>query len=115
MSYRPHGHAAVDPRSPRAWATCDRCGGNYNLENLAFQFDYRGQTLQNTNLMVCDRCEDVPQPQLKPLVLPPDPIPVQNARPEPYTMNETDYRITEEDDRRITEEDDLRITEDGDY
>lgn len=115
MSYRPHGHAAVDVTSPRAWATCDRCGGNYNLEDLRFQYDFRGQTLQNTHQMVCETCEDLPQPQLKPLVLPPDPVPVVNARPESYTMNETDYRVTEEDDRRITEEDDPRIVEDGDY
>jgi len=115
MSYRPHGRAQVSSSWPRAWATCDRCGCNTNLYRLNWQFDYRGPQIQNLRILVCERCEDKVQPQLKPVILPPDPVPVLNARPEPYTTDETDYRVTQDDEFRITQEDDPRITESGDY
>lgn len=65
----------------------------------------------NLNLLVCDRCLDVPAPFMKTIILPPDPLPIMNARPGDKTTQQTIYRITEEEDRRITEDDDDRITE----
>jgi hypothetical protein len=84
MALRPHGHARVNPSAPSAWGRCDRCGFIYNHKNLRFQFDYRGPQLQNLRFLVCDTCYDKPQPQLKPLMLTEDPLPVINARPEDY-------------------------------
>lgn len=110
---RPHGRARVDPSSPRAWGTCDRCGFNHNLENLTYQFQYAGTGLINTRLRVCSRCLDVPSEFLRTIVLPPDPLPVHDPRPEPYTIDETDYRVTEDGDTRITEDGDTRIVDDG--
>ena len=47
----------------------------------AFQFDYRGLALQNLRILVCQVCLDKPQPQLKPIIIGPDPIPVRDPRP----------------------------------
>ena len=88
MGLRPHGHARVDADNPRAWATCDRCGFNYNLMALNWQYDWRGAALGNLHLLVCDKCLDEPSPWLRTIVLPPDPPPLINARPEPYAIDE---------------------------
>lgn len=84
MSYRPHGRAKVSSNAPRAFARCDRCGFIYNHSDLKFQFDFRGPQLQNLRILVCKPCTDKPQPQLKPIVLTQDPMPIMNARPEDY-------------------------------
>lgn len=88
------GRAVTNPDSPRAHAICDRCGFRYNHSDLHWQFDYRGRTLQNIRILVCETCLDDPQPQLKPRILPPDPLPVLNARTEPYIYDETNNRVT---------------------
>ena len=80
MSWRPHSHARVDPRNPQAFGTCDRCNQFYNLVDLKFQRDWRGNQLQNIWLRVCQRCLDIPQEQLRPKVLPADPVPVYQPR-----------------------------------
>lgn len=76
------GRAVTDPQSPRAFSVCDSCGEWYNLHQLKPQFEYRGDSLQDTGYLYCFRCISKPQPQLKPIILPPDPAPVQNPRPE---------------------------------
>jgi len=120
MSYRPHGRATVNANSPKAFARCDRCGFIYNHSQLQFQFDYRGPQLQNLRFLVCEPCLDKPQPQLKPLILTEDPLPVINARPEDYNYANTGYLAapytTQTDVGTgipIPESDDL-ITEGGD-
>lgn len=40
--------------------------------------------LQNLHILVCDTCLDIPSIQLKTIILPPDPLPVFNPRPEQY-------------------------------
>lgn len=67
---------------------CDRCGALWNLERLQWQFEYAGVGLINLQLLVCPPCLDVPQPQLTATILPPDPAPVFNARPEYYSLDE---------------------------
>jgi hypothetical protein len=106
MAYRFHGRAAVDPANPAAWGTCDRCGFNYNLKNLAWQFDWAGTVMINKGLLVCDHCLDAPSPWSRTIVLPPDPQPIINARPEPYLVDETDWRVVEDQSA-------FRILEDG--
>ena len=83
---RPHGHARINARHPEATAVCDRCGRFTNLNSLRFQYQWSGVKLQNLRLLVCRGCEDVPQEQLRTIVLPPDPIPVMNPRPEAYDV-----------------------------
>jgi hypothetical protein len=86
---RPHPkRAAVNPRSPRAWATCDRSGFITNHEKLAWQFDWRGMQLVNLKILVAPDMLDKPQRQLGTIILPPDPPSIMNARPEAYSMEE---------------------------
>lgn len=88
---RPHGRATADRHSPRAWAICDSCGFLYNKRELQWQFDWAGNRLVNQNFLVCNRCYDIPQEQLRAIVLPADPVPVQNPRPERYTIDNNPY------------------------
>jgi hypothetical protein len=82
---RPTGRASVSPYSPRAHAVCDRCGFRFNHDRLGWQYQWQGPRLQNIRLLVCPNgCLDKPQEQLRTIVLPPDPIPISNARPEDY-------------------------------
>jgi hypothetical protein len=50
--------------------------------------------LQNLRLLVCDRCLDVPQEQLKARILPPDPLPIRNPRPEYFYIDENTFLYT---------------------
>lgn len=88
------GRAITNPNSPRAFAVCDRCGIWYNHDRLSWQFDYRGRSLQNIRILVCDTCNDEPQPQLKPRIIPPDPLPIRDARVEQFCQDEADDRVT---------------------
>ena len=88
MAWRPHGRARVNPEAPQAFGICDRCGCLYNHADLQWQFDWRGDKLQNIRLLVCPPCLDVPFELNRPLHLPPDPVPVMNARPENYYVDE---------------------------
>lgn len=109
MAYRwKPKNAEVNPDNPRAWGTCDRCGFVHNLDKLQWQYSYLGTFQpQNTRFLVCDRCLDPLNPQDTPVILPPDPLPIFNARPEPYTLDEASWLLTQ-DDEVIT-------TQDGDY
>ena len=84
---RPHGRAKVDRNNPSAWAVCDDCGFLYNREALAWQFEWAGARTQNTNFLKCPRCLDELQEQLRVIVLPADPVPIHNPRPEQYVTN----------------------------
>jgi hypothetical protein len=88
---RAHGHVKVDARYPRAAGICDRCGFAYNHNRLTWQFDWAGERLQNLRILVCDKCLDVPQQQLRAKILAPDPVPIFNARPEPFTTTGFSY------------------------
>lgn len=86
MGYRFHGRARVNPRSPSAFGVCDKCGFLTNLVSLTFQMEWRGNALASTGEKVCQRCYDRPNPQLRPRLVPPDPIPVLQPRPENYAL-----------------------------
>ena len=47
--------------------------------------------LQNQRILVCAECEDVPQDQLRAKMVSPDPLPIFNARPEPFTVTGFGY------------------------
>lgn len=75
--------AAVDASNPEAWAQCDRCGFWYNRSDLGWQYEWGGMQLYNTGVLLCltgNRCYDIPQEQLRTIILPPDPPPIVNAR-----------------------------------
>jgi hypothetical protein len=86
--------AIADANNPIAFSTCDRCGFVYNISKIVWAVDYRGRQLANLRLRVCERCQDVPQNQLRARIIPPDPLPIANARPFPYCEAITDDRVT---------------------
>jgi hypothetical protein len=86
------GRARTDARNPRAFAVCDRCAIWYNHYQLKWQYDWAGASLINKRILVCDTCYDVPQEQLRAIVLPADPVPIVNPRVEPYAWDEIDRR-----------------------
>ncbi len=106
MAYRWHPrNAETDADNPRAWGTCDRCGFVHNLHKLQWQFSYLGTSQpQNTRFLVCERCLDPLNPQDMPYILPPDPLPVYNARPEPYLLDETSWLVTQDGEILTTED-----------
>lgn len=122
---RPHGRAKVSSRNPRAFAICDRCGFLYNHNQLSWQFDWAGASLINKRILVCHTCNDVPQQQLRAIVVPADPVPIQNPRIQDYAVSETNTRATSgqnaidpktgipivNGDTRITEDDKVRVTQ----
>lgn len=92
MSWRPHGRARLNARAPSAAGICDRCGLLYTHRDLRWQYDWAGARLQNLKILVCQHCLDDPQEQLRAKILSPDPLPIYNARPEPFTVTGFSYQ-----------------------
>lgn len=89
MSWRPHPkYARTNPASPRGWATDMKSGFVTNLEDMQFQYEFRGLGLYNTQVLTFGRFLDEPQRQLGSVILPPDPPGLFNARPEAYPSDE---------------------------
>lgn len=78
---------SVSTTSPRARGTCDRCGFIYNHDQLCWQFEWVGPKLQNLRVLVCRECLDVPQEQLRTIIIPADPVPILNPRIEAYVSD----------------------------
>lgn len=91
---RPHGRASVSSRNPRAFAICDRCGFLYNHDRLQWQYQWAGASIYNTRKLVCPTCLDVPQEQLRAIVVPADPVPIQNPRVQDYVTAGANFRTT---------------------
>ncbi len=75
----------IDPQDPHAVGVCDGCAFWVNHRDLRKHMAYRGGTTPVWDgLLVCSRCDDVPNPapQFSRLALLPDPVPVLNPRPE---------------------------------
>lgn len=111
MLRRPHGRARLDEDHPQAWGRCDRCGFLYLLRDLAWQYQINGLTTINTGFRVCETCVDSLNYQFQNVPLPADPLPVMNARPEPYMLDEVDYLSTQ-DLVPIVTQDDVNIVVD---
>lgn len=93
MSYASRsGRAKTNASSPSAFAVCDRCGIWTNFKDLQWQFDWRGAALQNLRILCCRSCIDVPQEQLRAIIVPADPTPIINARVEAFLQDESNYR-----------------------
>ena len=119
------GRARTDASNPQAHAICDRCGFRYNHVNLRWQFDWRGASLMNIRLLVCDTCYDAPQEQLRAIVVPADPVPIDQPRIQDFVTAESNTRVTSGQDTvnyptgipvpggdtRITQTDDTRVTQ----
>jgi hypothetical protein len=85
--WHPTGRGRVSSTNPQALAVCDRCGFTYNHVDLKWQFDWAGTQLLNKRILVCETCLDTPQPNgQRTIIIPPDPLPIENPRPEPYSV-----------------------------
>ena len=82
------GRAHTDSSNPEAFGVCDRCGIWENFRNLHWQYEWAGTHLYNKYLLFCESCLDIPQEQLRTLILPPDPLPIQYARVEAFAADE---------------------------
>ena len=88
------GRARTDPKAPRAFGVCDRCGFWYNLADLVWQHAWRGNDYINTRFRVCTvTCLDAPFQLDRPLLLPPDPPPVDQPRVEAFAIDEAGPQI----------------------
>lgn len=86
--------APVNPGNPKAWGTSDRNGMVGTHARMQFQHQWAGFSLVNTRVLVHPDELDKPQRQLGAFVLPPDPMPIANARPENYYIDELYAQIS---------------------
>lgn len=119
------GRARISPSGPEAAGVCDRCGFVYQHRALNWQYDWRGATLQNTRILVCGRCNDDQQQQLRAIVIPADPVPIMNPRVQDFVAASTTKRATSGQNTidpttgipipgdvvRITQSDSARVTQ----
>lgn len=81
MSDRPKGkHVFVDQDSPQALGICDKTGFVFKRIDLIRQMEWYGNQLKWTGFMVGKPYLDVPNEQLRPPILPPDPVPIKWPR-----------------------------------
>ncbi len=111
MPNRPHGRAKLDP-ALGPWAVCDRCGLWYSQSDLTWQYDFQGgSTPQRLNILVCRRtCLDDYNYNNMLLILPPDPPPQANIRPEFFAVDEDNWLTTQEEEIITTQSGDEIIT-----
>lgn len=84
----PHDlHAPTNPNSPEEVGWCDRCYRKFPLSQLRFQYDYRGNSLQNLGIRVCPDDYDAPADQLRPVIIRGPEGVVRNPRPPSYDQN----------------------------
>lgn len=82
MPYPHNLHAPVNPQKPEPVGICDRCSFLYPLSRLVWALEWRGNALTNIRIRVCtDTCNDIPFQNNRPLLIPPDPEPIKDARP----------------------------------
>jgi len=117
------GRARTNAKAPQAHAICDRCGFRYNHIDLRWQFDWAGASMINKRILVCNRCYDTPQEQLRAIVVAADPVPILNPRIEDFVADESNNRTTSGQnsvdpitgipvpggDTRITQNGDIRV------
>ena len=104
------GRARINPEAPETLGICARCGNQWNLRDLQWQFQWAGLEMINLNILVCPDCYDVPSEFLRTLILPPDPPPVYNVRVPNFSLFEaSSYVLTTETDLILTTENDAWI------
>lgn len=119
------GRARTSATKPEAHAICDRCGFRYNHVDLRWQYDWRGASLMNIRLLVCNTCNDESQQQLRAIVVPADPVPIIQPRIQDFVTAASNTRVTSGQDTvnqptgipvpggntRITQNNDTRVTQ----
>ena len=108
-----HGRARLDPTAPSAFAICDTCSFEFLRSDLYADKQWYGTRIQDTGYLVCDRCLDKPQEQLRTIILPPDPIPVSQPRPDFLTAREYAMVISDTNGNPIFDSDGFPIFDNG--
>lgn len=67
-----------------------------NQKNLQWQYEWAGTKLYNKRILVSPDEYDEPNRQLGTIILPPDPVSILNARPEPYAVEEQTYLMAQD-------------------
>lgn len=88
------GRARTSATNPQAHAICDRCGFRYNFVDLTWQYEWRGAALLNIKILVCRRCLDTPQENVRSIIVPADPQPIVNARVQDFDGAANDFIST---------------------
>lgn len=82
MGYFPKGkHVTIDVTNPDALGICDYSRFVHNRRDLLKQMEWRGDALVWTGFYVGKTYLDQPNEQLRPPILPPDPVPIKDPRP----------------------------------
>lgn len=81
------GKATTSIMNPDSFAVSDRDGAWRNHSKMVWQYQWQGASLVNTRILVGEDEVDIPNEQLRSLVLPPDPIPTQDPRLEPFQQD----------------------------
>jgi len=74
----------TNPFRPQYVGYCERCGFKYYYDEFRFQYEWRGNALVNQQILVDHRCEDLPQENLRPVIIGPDSIP---PKPRPTAVH----------------------------
>jgi hypothetical protein len=88
MSRQQSKYVKVNPNDPSGASQCDRCGRWWNLDELTWQYNWGGNRLYNLRILVCPLCYDKPSEFLRTIILPPDPLPLLNARTPDFDYEE---------------------------
>lgn len=103
MAWRFHSRAWASVTRPEAWGQCDRCNQTWLHKQLRFQRQWQGISLANLFILVCPNCYDKPQENIRTILVPQDPVPIMNARPDNYDMEVPSYLMTETRQALLTE------------
>jgi hypothetical protein len=95
MSRRQSNYVRVDPSNPQSAGQCDLCGFWFALRDLTPQTQWAGTHIFQFNSLRCWKCLDVPNEQLRTIILPPDPPPMQNSRVPNFAFEQQTIRITQ--------------------
>ena len=80
-------HCPTNLTSPRPVGVCDLCYQKYYLDDLQWQYDWRGDHLQNLRVRRCPKCLDIPNEQLRPIVIRGPEGSLRDPRPPQYAAN----------------------------
>lgn len=76
---------------------------------MKWQMQWAGTQMVNQNMLVYPDEYDEPQPQLMAIIIPPDPMPITNARPEQYDIDEQQRRFEIDGQVRLETDGDTRL------
>lgn len=81
MSYRPKGkYVNINEDNPEALGICDYSGFVFKRADMVRQMEWRGNRLIWTGFIVGKPYSDMPNEQLRPPILRPDPVPIRYPR-----------------------------------